>query len=358
MCLLPAHAGAAPGGGSLLRQASSLSGLAARRPVATTTLSGARYDALLGRAFAREYPPGLQRNDTRLYERLGLLSRSVRARASRASSAWYDPAARRLLLRRTPVAGRARVVNELVRALVDQNFDLRRLKGLRARDRDRGIAAKAIVDGTAALASGLRAKPATGTPLERFLKLEGSAGLGPGRALAAELRYLGGRVALNSALRTFPQTTEQLLHVDKFLERERALPVHIPSRIGTASLSAAETFGELDLREFLRAFGVANAAATAAGWGGGRLALYLSPAGDTIAALVVRWDTPEDAAEWRDAVPRYVAAAFPDASASNCPPLDRCWSGLSAEVAAGVLDSTSVLVSGPGAAAVGAALLG
>jgi len=326
--------------------------------VPTTTLSGATYDALLGRAFARDYPLRLQRNDTRLYERLGLLSRSTRGRPSGVSSAWYDPATRRLVLRRAPIAGQARLVNELVRALVDQNFDLRRLKGMRTRDRDRAIAAKAIVDGTAALASGLRAKTTSGTPLERFLQLEGSAGLGPGRALAAELRYLGGHIALDSALRTFPQTTEQLLHVDKFLERERALPVQLPSRIGAARLSAAETFGELDLRGLLRAFGVPNAETTAAGWGGGRLALYLSPAGDTIAALVVRWDTPEDAVEWRDAVPRYVAAAFPDASAGNCPPLDRCWSGSSAEVAAGVLDSTSVLVSGPGAAAVGAALLG
>jgi len=295
-----------------------------------------------------------------LYERLGLAARSVRRQSvggAHVSRAWYDPSGRRLLLRKTPLPGRAHVINELVRALVDQNFGLRRLQGLRTRDRDRAIAAKAIVDGTAALASGLRASPVGGTPLDRFLQLEGSAGLGPGRALAAELRYLGGHAALSSALRTFPQTTEQLLHVDKFLERERALPVRLPSQIGAVRLSSAETFGELDVRALLRAFDVANASATAAGWGGGRIGLYLSPAREPIAALVLRWDTPEDATEWRNAVARYVTTAFPDASPRDCPPLDRCWSG-SSELAAGVLGETSVFVSGPGAEAVGAALLG
>lgn len=335
-----------------------LSGLPSRHPVPSRTVSAARYDALLGRALDRQYPPALQRIDARLYARLGLMPRSTRARvpaAALTSRAWYDPAARRLLLRRTPKPGRAPVVHELVRALVDQNFDLRRVSRLRARDRDRALAARAIVDGTAALASGLRAGALRGTPLDRFLQLERTAGLGAGRALAAELRYLGGRAALASALRGFPQTTEQLLHVDKFLERERALPISLPARIVGAKLVASETFGELDLRNLLRALGVANAGAVAEGWGGGRLALY-NAGGNDVAALVLHWDTPEDAAEWRDAVPRYVDAAFRGATVRDCPPLDRCWSG-TGEIAAGALRETSVLASGPGSEAVAAGLL-
>jgi hypothetical protein len=53
-----------------------------------------------------------------------------------------------------------------VRALIDQNFKLKRLVGLRARDRDRWTAAETIVDGTAALASGLRASTPRGTALD------------------------------------------------------------------------------------------------------------------------------------------------------------------------------------------------
>jgi hypothetical protein len=357
---VPARASTTPDTGRLLRSAAQLSGLTARRPVPSTVLSRSRYEALLVRARARDYPRALQRVDARLYSRLGLMTKSLRPQVgpgAQESHAWYDPSARRLLLRRTPVPRRAGVIHELVRALVDQNFGLRRLVGLRVRDRDRALAAKAIVDGTAALASGRRATAPAGTPLDRFLQLEESAGLGPGRALAFELRYLGGRAALATALRTFPQTTEQLLHVDKFLERELPLRVRVPSRIGDFTLSASEPLGELDVRALLRAFDVANASGVAAGWGGGRVALYLSRDGDSVAAVVLRWDTANDAAEWRNAFPRYVAAAFPGATAQgDCPPLDRCWSG-TADVAVGALGETSVFASGPGARDVAAALL-
>ena len=247
------------------------------------------------------------------------------------------------------------MLNELVRALVDQNYGLRRVAALRARDRDRWLAARGIVDGTAALASGLRAASLRGTPLDRFSQLEASVGTGPGRALAAQLRYLGGKKALASALRTFPQTTEQLLHVDKFLERERALPVRLEQNVGAATLASSETFGELDVRDFLQAFGIVDAAAVADGWGGGRLALYTSGGGH-VAALVLRWDMPQDALEWQAAVPRYVAAAFVGATAHRCPPLDACWSG-PAEISAGTFQTTSVLAAGPGSAAVAAAAL-
>ncbi len=341
----------------LLRRASHLSGLPVRRVVPEKLLAGSLYDAALLRAAYREYPRSLRSIDTALYTRLGLMPHSLQARLTseaHASRAWYDPAGRRLLLRRAPTPVKASVVNELVRALVDQNFNLRRITGLRVRDRDRALAAKSIVDGTASLASGVTASSIHGAPLERFLQLE--SGLGAGKALAKELRYIGGSRALASALRLFPQTTEQLLHIDKFLERERALPVRLPTRIGEWKLSASETFGELDVRSLLLAFGVRNAVAAADGWGGGRVGLYVSPTGQTTAALALQWDTIDDGVEWRDAVTRYVEAAFPVATARNCPPLDRCWSS-TWDVASGVLGATSIFASGPASDTIATALL-
>jgi hypothetical protein len=341
----------------LLRKASHLSGLPVRRMVPERMLAGPQYDAALLRAADREYPRSLRNIDTALYTRLGLMPRSLQAQLAsngHASRAWYDPVERKLLLRRAPTAQRAWIVNELVRALVDQNFNLRRIATLRVQDRDRAIAAKSIVAATAALASGVSATPVRGTRLERFVELE--SGLAAGKALAKELRYLGGSRALGSALRLFPQTTEQLLHIDKFLERERALPVRLPTRIGDWRLSASETFGELDVRSLLLAFGVPNAVAAAEGWGGGRIGLYVSPTGQTTAALTLQWDTVADSAEWRDAVTRYVGAAFPGATARDCPPLDGCWSS-TWDVAAGVLGSASVFASGPASDTLATALL-
>jgi hypothetical protein len=342
---IPAAASAPTHPGGALRDASRRSGLRARHAVPKAALPASRYRALYSRASKRDYPAPLQRVEATAYARLGLVSRSVRPQPSRA---WYDVATHRLFVQRAPAAGRRALIQEYVRALIDQNFRLTRLIGVRARDRDRGTAAEAIVDGTAALASGLRAPIPRGTALDRFSTLEAGAGLGPGRALAAELRYLGGRKALVGALRTFPQTTEQLLHVDKFLERERALPVRLPPRVGAAPLDASETFGELDVRNFLQAFGVPDAAAAAEGWGGGRLALY----GD-VAVIVLRWDTPADAAQWQAALPPYVAAAFPGVTPHTCPPLDGCWG----DFAAGVLGTTSVVAAGPGSADIAGSLL-
>jgi hypothetical protein len=101
---------------------------------------------------------------------------------------------------------------------------------------------------------------------------------------------------------------------------------------------------------------VPNAVAAAEGWGGGRVGLYVSPTGQTTAAFALKWDTVEDAAEWRDAVTRYVGAAFPGATARDCPPLDRCWSS-TWDLASGVLGSTSVFASGPASDTVAASLL-
>ncbi|MDX6386605.1 MAG: hypothetical protein QOD85_407 [Gaiellaceae bacterium] len=362
LLLLPtAGAAASPGADALLRDAARLSGLRVHRAVPRTTLAGSRYDRLLAQARSRDYPPALRSLDARLYTQLGLTAPSLRtttaAVSANSSKAWYDPSARKLVLRRGPAAKRSGVINELVRALVDQNFNLRRVTGLRARDRDGAFAAKGIVNGTAALASGVRPAVVRGAALERFEELEDAGALSAGKTLASQLRYLGGAPALASALRSFPSTTEQLLHIDKFLEREPALPVGLPAAIGDDKLSAAESFGELDVRSLLRAFGVPNAADVAGGWGGGRLGLYTSPVGQAITVLALRWDTIQDADEWREASARYVTAAFPGATPRNCPPLDRCWATGSTMVGAGVFGTTGVLASGPGADVVAAAVL-
>lgn len=337
LLLVPAGASASKPLPRLLRDASRLSGLPVQRPVRMKVVSAA--------PASHDYPSA----DASLFRAFGLVTRSVSPQPARAR---YDMASRRLLVLRRPAPGRRTMIHEYVRALLDQNYTLQRVNGLRAHDRDRALAANAIVDGTAALSSHLPAPLLRGTPLDRFDALESGAGLGPGRALAAQLRYLGGKKALLTALRRFPRTTEQLLHVDKFLMRERALPIALPATAGGKQLANSQTFGELDVRSLLRAFNVPGAASAADGWGGGRFAFY----GD-VAVIVLRWDTADDAIQWQAAVPQYVAAAFPTATAQICPPLDRCWSSDGSELAAGVYGTTAVLASGPGAAAVAADLL-
>jgi len=132
--LMPAGASAAGPVPRLLRDASRAAGFPVRGTVRTSKVSSVRYDRLFSRAWDREYPSALRETDASVYRAFGLVSRSVKAQPARA---WYDVGARRLFVQRRPAAGRRTIVHEYVRALIDQNFKLRRLVGLRTRDRDR-----------------------------------------------------------------------------------------------------------------------------------------------------------------------------------------------------------------------------
>jgi hypothetical protein len=360
-----AGAGAAPP--SALHQAERLSGLKAKGPIRTVTENSKRFNADVLRVLDRAYPRALQRVDDRLYVGLGLLpaeggTRAKLVASAAALNAQYDPVGRVLRLRQKPAPGRAEVVHELVRALVDQNVGLRRLSMLRPHDRDAALAANAVVDGLAAVASGRRAAALRGAPVDRFLALERAAGLGPGRTFVAQLRSVGGTFAVSTALKTFPRTTEQVLHLDKFLQRERVLPIAVPAQVDdralhtSEKLSASESFGELDVRALLRAFALPGSVDLAAGWGGGRLALYVGADGATTAALVVRWDSADDAAAWRAVAPLLATIAFPGAEERMCPAVDHCWISGTREIAAAALGNVTVFASGAAGELVAAAL--
>jgi hypothetical protein len=351
-----------------LGQAERLSGLSARRPIRTVTESSARFDADALRILDRSYPRSLQRVDDRLYAALGLLpaggsTRALQKASVRSVGTVYDPAAHVLRVRRKPAPTRAALVHELVRALVDQNVGLGRLSALRARNRDASLAASAVVDGLASLASGRRPGPLQGSPMNRFLAVERNAGLGPGRTFIGQLRSVGGSFAVASALRTFPQTTEQLLHLDAFLDRVRALPISLPARVDdralqtSETLTASETFGELDVRALLRAFSLPRSDDIADGWGGGRVALYTGADEAATVAVAVRWRSPADVDDWRAAAPSLVSSAFPAAQERTCPAVDHCWVSGEREVALASSGDLTVLASGTAAELVAAALI-
>ncbi len=122
---------------------------------------------------------------------------------------------------------------------------------------------------------------------------------------------------MRSALRRFPATTEQVFHLDKFLQRERALPIVLPAEVEGLRLGSTGTFGELDVRALLAVFGVPGLDAAAAGWGGGRSAVYRDAA--TEAVLVsLAWDSEANAAQWETAATAYVEAAFGDGTLTEC----------------------------------------
>ena len=167
--------------------------------------------------------------------------------------------------------------------------------------------------GNAALDLGL---PQTAPPDELFYwwttpRREGS-------QLIVELLLEVGPDAVDQRLRELPDTTEQLLHPDKYDARESALdltplqtvidsavPLEQWARFRDRALGEdgyRDTYGELGLRTLLRASTgrSAEADAAAAGWGGDRLHLFHRAGGserETLALWAIAFDDEVEHAE-------------------------------------------------------------
>ena len=305
---------------ALLRVASRLAGLNAKRAVPVVSEPVASFRARRQKQLDRQYPPSAQAYDEELYRALGLAGGSGALRkaltAMRKDVALYDPVTRRAYVQ-TGKDKRDAILHQLVHALQDQHFNLRRVELLKGR-RDASLAASAAIEGHATLVAGVLGTGHgertvlghLGDKLREFLDLEASFASTTGLRFSAGLRNLGGNKAVFGSLRRFPETTEQIFHVDKFLARERALPIILPVSVGALELAADDTFGELDVRALLAVFSVPRLDHVGEGWGGGRSGLYRDAEGDATVLVALDWDTQSDAAQWEEAVQVYVNEAF------------------------------------------------
>jgi hypothetical protein len=312
----PVALGAAPADpNALLRIASKLAGLQAKAPVKVVVEEPQRFQQRRVKQLDKAYPRASQLYDEALYRSLGLIGSGGDTLRSaliemQDRQGFYDPATRTAFVRRDK-NDRATAVHELVHALQDQHFDLRRVTAVRG-DRDAAFGAYAALEGHAALAAGKpqrRDAVSEASRLQTFLDLEHGFAYATGLRFALTLRNLGGKQAVLSALKRFPATTEQVFHLDAFLQDERPLAVVLPVDAGALKLAGDDTFGELDVRALLAVFGVPRLDKVGTGWGGGRSARYRGPAGD-VTLVALDWDSPRDAAEWGEAVETYVNEAF------------------------------------------------
>jgi hypothetical protein len=212
--------------------------------------------------------------------------------------------------------------HEFTHQLQDQRFGLDKL-GLAAADQsDRSLARLALVEGDAvSVQTTWMTKHLTSQQLGEVM----SAALDPaalkafnnappylrdtslfpyqqGLTFVTGLLAQGQYGAVDAAFKNPPDSTEQILHPEKFLTREPPLVVKLPSDLAATvgpgwSVAGEDTLGEFLLNLWLRLGGVpsADAAAAAAGWGGDRLALLRGPDGAVQVRLFTVWDTPADA---------------------------------------------------------------
>lgn len=152
-----------------------------------------------------------------------------------------------------------------------------------------------------------------------------------GFAFVTALRRTKPWSAIDAAFRRPPRSTEQILHVDKYLADDKPIAVKL---VGTPpagyKVLASDVWGELGMRSFLSAHGVSPivAAGAAAGWGGDRV-ITLAHEGETNARRAIgvarfEWDTEVDAREAQAALEHAVDDMM-IGSFEQTPNLTRWW---------------------------------
>ncbi|HXG66931.1 MAG TPA: hypothetical protein VNO70_17645 [Blastocatellia bacterium] len=271
---------------------------------------------------------------------------------------FYEPKTREFYLAAwLPVSEQKTVIaHELMHALQDQHFNLRRFEKWPKGDSDAETAAHALVEGEATIVMFQYAIEQEGGRLDvtRLPSITDSL-LEQGNAedkakypvlanaptvLRESLQFPyvfgagfvqavlknGSWQAVNRSYADLPASTEQIMHPEKYLNRDN--PVQIELTDLTASLGPdwkkadADVNGEFGYRVLLAEFINKGAARdAAAGWGGDRYALYEDGKTGALAlAQFTTWDSARDAREFFDAYAertekRYKAARPADAAA-------------------------------------------
>ncbi|MDH5674182.1 MAG: hypothetical protein OEZ06_18650 [Myxococcales bacterium] len=231
------------------------------------------------------------------------------------------------------------LIHELVHALQDQHLGLSQAIETE-RDTDGDNAFRALVEGDATLAmvafalereavplsqvtAGVdlselvRTTPLAGSELNRAppivrepLLFSYVEGLG----FAARLHGDGQWKRLDDAHRTPPESTEQILHPERYLAGEHPEEPRLPDAATLLGedfeLLHEDTLGELEIRVYFAIGGRSRARAAANGWGGDRLYAYKGPQERTAIAWLTSWDSEADA-DQAEAAARRIAAGDP-----------------------------------------------
>jgi hypothetical protein len=322
-------------------QVAAVRGLEWRRPVVAEAVDDVELDRLVREAFRSQYPAAQYARRTSAWRTIGVigphddLRRALLSFAAGQVAGFYNPQNGELVFRSGADLGvteRFTLAHELTHAIDDQHFDLRRLDTLASQCRDEEVqAALGAIEGSAQHFATLLLTSyppsledvAAGVGDMLSEALLAPAGVPPfvtslllfpyssGQSFVGSLERASGPPDVNAALRTWPPTTEQILHPDRY-PTDRPTPVEVPDLGGALGSDWRDLdvmqIGEEWLNEMLalRLDG-STADEAASGWDGGG---YWAWANGAAAVVVMRtvWDTPADAASFADALDRWLAA--------------------------------------------------
>jgi len=338
-------AGVAAATAEVLRETSRIRQLGVLRAVKSGTQTRTEIEGMLVRNLDEDSTPAELRASQLALIKLGLAPANFQLREfiikllTEQVAGYYDPKTQNFYLADwIDLDGQKPVIaHELTHALQDQHFDLRRFEKWPTGDSDAELAAHALVEGDAmltmmqyvlrnpAIALGmLKALGGSGASateqLDRAPRVLRETLMFPytqGMTFATQVQRRGGWPLVSAAYKDLPQSTEQILHPEKYFAREAPVKVELPDI--TRSLGNGwkrldyDVNGEwsyyLLLDEFLKSPAASREAA--AGWGGDRYAVYENAkTGAVVVAQQTVWDTPDDAREFFDAYSRRTSLRY------------------------------------------------
>lgn len=129
-----------------------------------------------------------------------------------------------------------------------------------------------------------------------------------GLTFIGDIWRAGGFGLVNRVYESPPSTTEQVLHPEKYLAGEGAVPVAMPAAPRGYQTLASGRVGELQMRVILeRCMPAADARRAAAGWGGDAFSIVVSQKDDAALLWSTTWDTESEAREFQVALETYVS---------------------------------------------------
>ena len=336
---------------AVLKETSELRQLSIMRPVKSGAQSRGEIERMIIKNLDADTTPAEMHATESLLHVFGLAPNDFQYRPflikllTEQVAGYYDPRAQQFYLADwIELEGQKPVMaHELTHALQDQHFNLKRFEKWPKGDSDAELAAHALIEGDAMLAMTLyiTKHPLVALAFMRSLGLQQNATEQLDRApralreslmfpyesgltWATALYQRGGWNTVSNAFTKLPQSTEQIMHPDKYFAYEAPLKMTLPElnpQLGpTWKHIDSDVNGEwgcyLLLAEYLNDSDEAKQAA--AGWGGDEFALYEgAKPSDLFVAQITAWDTPQDAREFFDAYLKRTWKRYPDAEATQ-----------------------------------------
>src|SRR5690348_7631923 len=336
---------------AMLKETSELRELKILKPVKSGAQSRTEIERMIVKNLDAETTPEEMHAAETLLKVFGLAPKDFAYRSflikllTEQVAGYYDPKAQQFYLADwIELEGQKPVMaHELTHALQDQHFNLKRFENWPKGDSDAELAAHSLIEGDATLAMTLYMAKHPLVALA-FIKSLGSQEnsteqfKAAPRALRESLLFpyeagstwatavyrKGGWDLVSKAFTKLPQSTEQIMHPDKYFAYEAPLKLTLPE----LKLQLGPTWKHIDsdvngewglyllLDEYLN--DVAESKKAAAGWGGDEFALYegANPA-DLFVAQLTAWDTPVDAREFFDAYLKRTWNRYPEAQATD-----------------------------------------